>query len=105
MSEVRVQQDKGSRPQSVRVFVAGVPVDGIVDTAADITIVGADTFKCIAAVVKVRRRDLKLADKTYDQKIFRLYGRLNLDITFKERTMKTLQRTDDEDASLRQDGC
>ena len=80
VSEVRVQ-DKGSRPQSVRVFVAGVPVDGIVDTAADITIVGADTLKRIAAVAKPRKRDLKLADKTprtYDQKIFHLDGRLDL---------------------------
>ena len=80
-------RDKGSRPHLVRVFVAGVPVDGIVDTAADITIVGAETFKRIAAVAKLRKRDLKLADKTpctCDQKIFRLDGRLDLDITFQE---------------------
>ena len=81
--------DKGSHPQSVRVIVAGVPVDGIVDTAADITIVGAETFKRIAAVAKLRKRDLKPADKTYDQRIFRLDGRLDLDITFQEQTMKT----------------
>ena len=91
VNEVRVQ-DKGSHPQSVRVVVAGVPVDGIVDTAADITIVGAETFKRIAAVAKLRKRGLKPADKTprtYDQKTFRLDGRLDLDITFQERTMKT----------------
>ena len=35
VNEVRVQ-DKGSYPQSVHVVVAGVPVDGIVVTAADI---------------------------------------------------------------------
>ena len=58
---VRVTQicvpDKGSRPQLVRVVVAGVPVEGVVDTAADITIVGegAETFKCIATVAKLRR--------------------------------------------------
>ena len=34
VNEVRVQ-DKGSRPQSVRLVVAGVPAEGIVDTAAD----------------------------------------------------------------------
>ena len=45
MKEVRVQ-DQGSRPQSVQVVVAGVPVDGIVDTAA---IVGAEMFKRIAS--------------------------------------------------------
>ena len=77
-------QDKGSHPQSVRVVVAGVPVDGIVDTAADITIVGAETFKRIAAVAKLRK-----TPRTYDRRIFRLDGRLDLDITFQEQTMKT----------------
>ena len=75
-------QDKESHPQSVRVVVAGVPVD---DTAADITIVGAETFKRIAAVAKLRKRDLKPDDQT----IFRLDGRLDIDITFQEQTMKT----------------
>ena len=91
VKEVRVQE-KGSHPQSVRVVVAVVPVDGIVDTAADITIVGAETFKRIAAVAKLRKSDLKPADKTprtYDQKIFRLDGRLDLNIAFQEQTMKT----------------
>ena len=91
VKKVRVQ-DKGSRPQSVRVVVAGVPVDGIVDTAADITIVGAETVKRIAAVVKRKKRDLKPADKTphtYNHKIFCLDVRLDLDITFQEQTMKT----------------
>ncbi|CAI8046512.1 hypothetical protein GBAR_LOCUS25737, partial [Geodia barretti] len=91
VNEVRLQ-DKGSRPQSVRVVVAGVPVEGIVDTAADITIVGAEVFKRIAVVAKLRKRELKPADKTprtYDHKIFRLDGRLDLDVTFQGKTMKT----------------
>ena len=91
VKEVRVQ-DKGSQPQSVRVVVAGVPVDGVVDTAADISIVGAEAFKRIAAVAKLKKRDLKPADKTprtYDQKVYHLDGRLDLDITFQEQTMKT----------------
>ena len=72
--EVRVQ-DKGSHPQSVQVVVAGVPVDGIVDTAVNISIIGAEVFKRIAAVAKLRKRDLKPADKTprnYDHKPFHL---------------------------------
>ena len=83
-SEFRI---RGASPQSVQVIVAGVPVDGIVDTAADIAIVGTETFKHIAAVAKLKRRDLKPADKTlhtYDQKIFRLDGHLYLDISFQE---------------------
>ena len=64
----------------------------MVDTAADITIVGAEAFKHIAAVTTLRKRDLKPADKTprtYDHQIFHLDGRLDLDITFQDRTMKT----------------
>ena len=67
-------------------------MEGVVDTAADITIVGAEAFKRIAAVAKLKKRDLKPADKTprtYDQKVFHLDGRLDLDITFQEQTMKT----------------
>ena len=32
--------DCGSKPQSARVLMQGVPVFGIIDTAADITIMG-----------------------------------------------------------------
>ena len=91
VTQVRVP-DKGSRPQLVQVIVAGVPVQGVVDTAADITIVGAEAFKRIATVAKLRKRDLKPVDKTprtYDEKTFHLDGRLDLDITFDGRTMKT----------------
>ena len=42
--EVRVQ-DKGSHPHYVHVVVAGVPVNGIVNMAADIRIVGAEAFR------------------------------------------------------------
>ncbi len=91
VTEVRVM-DKGSRPQYVKVEIGGVPLDGVVDTAADITIVGAEAFKRIAFVAKLRRRDFKPADKTprtYDQKAFHLDGRVELDVTFQEHTMKT----------------
>ena len=53
MTQVRIP-DKGSHPQLVRVVVAGVPVEGVVDTAADITIVGAEVFKYIAAVARMK---------------------------------------------------
>ena len=69
--------DTGSKPQCVRVVVGGVPMDGIVDSGADITIVGGDMFKRVAAVAKLRKRDFKPPDKTprnYDQQPFRLDG-------------------------------
>ena len=40
-------RDQGSQPQFARVVVAGVPLDYVVDTGADITIVAAEAFKCI----------------------------------------------------------
>ena len=79
-------------PQLVRVKIGGVPLDGVVDTGADITIVGAEVFKRIATVAKLHRRDFKQSDKTprtYDQKTFHIDGRVDLDITFQECTMST----------------
>ena len=63
VDEIRVY-DQGSRPQMVRVVIAGVPVKGVVNTATDITIVGAEVFKRIASVAKLRQRHLKPVDKT-----------------------------------------
>ena len=37
--------DQGSRSQSAKVVVGGVPVSGIMDTGADIIILGSDPFK------------------------------------------------------------
>ena len=51
VTQIRVS-DKGNRPKLVWVVVAGVLVEGIVDTAADITIVGAETFKCISPLLQ-----------------------------------------------------
>ena len=46
VTQIRVP-DKGSRPQTAHVVIEGVPVEGVVDTGADITIVGAEAFKRI----------------------------------------------------------
>ena len=37
---------------------------GIVDSGADITIIGAELFKKVAAVAKVRKKDFKKSDKS-----------------------------------------
>ena len=61
--------------------MGGVPLDGVVDTGADITLIGAEAFKRIATVAKLHRRDFKRPDKTprtYDQKTFRIDGRFEL---------------------------
>ena len=55
---VRVS-DKGSKPQYVNVQVQGVPTSGILDTGADITIMGGELFKKIAVAAKLRKKTSK----------------------------------------------
>ena len=83
--------DQGSMSQSARVIV-GVPLVGIVDTGADITILGGDAFKQVASVAKLWKRDFKQPDKTprnCDQQPFHVDGRLHIDIEFQGKTMRT----------------
>ena len=90
--QVRVH-DEGSKPQFAKVSVQGVPMLGVVDTGADISIINGSMFKRVAAVARLRKRDFKPPDKTsyaYDKKPFQLDGRLNLDITFQDKTMNTV---------------
>ena len=85
--------DHGSRPQLARVDIQGVPADGIVDTAADITIMGGKLFALVASSAKLRKKDFKPADrvpKTYDRKVFHLDGRMELEVWFQEKAMKTM---------------
>ena len=76
ISLVRVE-DKGSKSLTALVEVAGVPVHGIVDTGADITIIGPELFKKVAMFAKLKKSQFKEADKvahTYDQRQFKLDG-------------------------------
>ena len=89
--QVRIS-DKGSESQRIHVLVQGVPSVGLVDTAADITIIGGDLFKKVTSVARLKKRDFKPADKTprtYDQKPFKVDGRMDLDISFGDATMRT----------------
>ena len=91
VSLVRVQ-DGGSKSQAAQVEVAGVPAYGIVDTGANITIMGPELFKKVAMVAKLKKRQFKEADKvphTYDRHQFKLDGRLDLDINFDDKTINT----------------
>ena len=91
VNQVRVT-DKGSAHQQVKVLVAGVPLFGVVDTGADVTIMGGSAFKQVAAAARLHKRDFKPANKAahnYDRKPFRLDGRLDLDVSFADHTMKT----------------
>ena len=81
-----------TKGQHARVEIQGVPTEGVVDTGADITIIGGDLFKRVAAVARLKKRDLKKPDrvlKTYDQRPFALDGRMELDISFSDTTVRT----------------
>ena len=85
-------EDSGSVPKCVPLLVQGVPVIGLIDTGADLSIMGGEVFKVVAAVARLRKRDLKKADKTprtYDGNTFRLQGRLDLALEFDEKTLTT----------------
>ena len=93
-SEVKLiqLQDKGSQPQCAQVIIGGVSAWGIVDSGADITIIGKELFKMIASVCKLKKKDFKKPDKipkTYDRTPFSLNGRIELEITFEEKKMVT----------------
>ena len=44
VNTVRIR-DKGSKPREVLVYMQGVPATGVIDSGADITIMGAELFK------------------------------------------------------------
>ena len=89
--QIRVT-DGGSHPRLARVDIHGVPADGVIDTAADITIMGGKLFALVAATAKLRKWNFKKPDKTpcnYDGREFRLDGSMEMDITFQGKTIKT----------------
>ena len=84
--------DTSSKSQYIKLVVAGIPTLGIIDTGSDITIMGGELFKKVAAVARLRKRDFKAADKSlrgYDGSPFHLDGRINLELSVGDRSMKT----------------
>ena len=85
-------KDKGSVPKYAPVLIQGVPTNGLVDSGADISIMGGDLFKKVAIAAKLKKRDFKVPDKTpktYDQRPFTLDGRVDLEIEFDRKALKT----------------
>ena len=74
-------------------MVQGVPGEGVIDTGAEITILGGELFRKVVSANRLKKRDFKPPDKTprtYNQQVFSLDGRIALDLTFGETTMKTM---------------
>jgi len=84
--------DEDSKSQKARVIVGGVPLSGIIDSGADITIMGGTAFKKMAAVAKSKKWDFKSPDKVprnYDRQPFHIDGKIEVNIEFDGRIMKT----------------
>ena len=82
--------DKGSKAHCVKVSVQGVPMYGVVDSGVDITIIVGEMFKRVAAAAKLCKRDFKPPNRTqhnYDQQPFHVNGRVDLDVSFLDKTM------------------
>ena len=91
IGQIRIN-DQGGQQQYVDVLIEGVIARGVVDSGAEITIINGKLFGRIAAVARLKKSRLKLADRvprTYDRKTFTLDGRLDLDICFDGVTMRT----------------
>ncbi len=58
---VRVE-DRATKPCLASVHVHGVPAVGIVDTGGDICIMGAELFKRVASVARLKKKDFKDPD-------------------------------------------
>ena len=67
-------------------------MNGVVDSGSDITILGGEMFKKVASVARLRKKDFQPPDKTlrnYDQQPFTVDGRIDIDVAFQDKTMKT----------------
>ena len=56
--------DKGSLPHLAKVLIQGVPAEGLVDSGADITIIGGELFRKVAAAARLKKHDFQKADQT-----------------------------------------
>ena len=89
--QIRVH-DQGSKQQFAEVQIEGVPAKGVIDSGAEITIIGGKLFARIAAVARLKKSQLKAPDripKTYDRRSFTLDGRMDLDVSFGGMSMQT----------------
>ena len=92
--------DQGSHPQHAKVVIGGVPMEGVVDSGSDITILGGEMLKLVVTVAKLHKKDFKPPDKrprTYNQQAFHIDGKIEVDVSFDDRTMKN--------SCVCEDGC
>ena len=91
--QVRIN-NSGSKQRYARVLAdRGCSSRGeTINSGSDIIIIGRDLFRRVASVARLRKSQLLKPDKapkTYDGRTFCLDGKMNLDISFNGKTMKT----------------
>lgn len=65
---------------------------GIINSGANITVIGGGLFQKVATTVRLKKKDFKKPNKTprtYDQRPFQLDGLVDLDLVFEDQTMRT----------------
>ena len=85
--------DTGSCCLLTHVNILSVLVYGVVDTAADITIMSGKLIATVAAAARLKKKDFRKPDKvprTYERKVFRLDGCIKMDIIFQGMTINTI---------------
>ena len=72
-------------------IVQGVTADGVIDTGADITIMGQELFVRVVAAARLRKtfRKPDKVPQTYDCKTFHLDRCMDTDLSFADKTMGT----------------
>ena len=86
-------RDQGSKLRVAEVQLQGVPTLGLVDTGADITIMGGELFKKVAAAARLKKNNFKganISPCTYMGQRFKLDGWMDRDVQFDGKTMCTL---------------
>lgn len=84
----------GNESRCAKVEIQGVPVYGILDAGADITIIGGKLFKLIAtkATPRLKKKDPQQPDKVsrnYNGNTFTLDGKMDLKVSFQGKNKIT----------------
>ena len=100
-------EDKGSKSCQAKVSIQGVPASGVINSGADITIMGPDLFKGVTAAARLKKSAFRKPDKVpymYDHQPFTLHGKLDLNISFDDVSMHTTVKMDARDPLLLSEG-
>lgn len=80
--------DQSSVTKCAKVLIQGVPAYGLIDSGADITFIGRSLFEKMATIACLKKNPDKVP-RTYNQKLFSLDGRMDLEMTFGDKQMTT----------------